>query len=432
MVRSKYNILIDIDQDKHLILNSLTGNVDELSTEELLLYNSDDVFNNNEFIQKGYVIDPNEEKKLYREKYFNFLKNSETEEVQIFFVPWYLCNFNCSYCYQSEYQSEKNIPDKKIINDFFDYINSEFKQKFYVTLFGGEPLLNGKREKEFINYFIQKIKEYSIELSIVTNGYYLDEYLDIFEDVKLREIQVTLDGLEEKHNQRRALFNGSATFDKIVSGIDKALHKGFTINLRFVTDKDNFSELPKLANFCIEKGWTILENFKTQIGRNYELHNCQLNSEILFTRTELYTQIYEVLKKYPEIKEFNKPAFSVMKSLYENGELPEPIFDDCPGAKTEWAFDGYGNIYACTATVGKKGFELGRFSPTVELYKEKIEEWKSRDVTSIPECKDCKFALICGGGCAALAFNQTGKLISPDCRPIDKLIELGYKYYFND
>ncbi len=99
---------------------------------------------------------------------------------------------------------------------------------------------------------------------------------------------------------------------------------------------------------------------------------------------------------------------------------------------TERAFDGSGHIYACTATVGKNGEELGTFYPTVNKANDLIKVWEERDVTTIPECKGCNLQLACGGGCASIAKNRTGNLASPDCRPITQLLEMGISHYFSE
>ena len=65
----------------------------------------------------------------------------------------------------------------------------------------------------------------------------------------------------------------------------------------------------------------------------------------------------------------------------------------------------------------------------VELNDELIEEWEERDVLSIKECTNCPVQLACGGGCAAIAKNRTGKLHAPDCRPVEGLLELGIGLY---
>ncbi len=186
-----------------------------------------------------------------------------------------------------------------------------------------------------------------------------------------------------------------------------------------------------MARFAIESGWTKNASFKTQIGRNYELHHCQSAPDKLFDRISLYEKIYALINLHPHITEFYKPAYSVSRFLFENSELPESLFDSCPACKTEWAFDYTGKIYPCTATVGKADETLGTFFPAVSLKEDRINEWETRDVTCINECKDCNVQLACGGGCGSVAKNRTGKINSPDCRPVKELLELGFASYMD-
>jgi uncharacterized protein len=384
-----------------------------------------------ELIDKGYMVDPVEEKKIYRNKYLEFIDTRDTDEVQLFFVPNYSCNFACSYCYQDEYGVKSELPGKDILTAFFSYIDTKFSnRKKYITLFGGEPLLNSDSHKQFLENFIAKANKRNLDLAIVTNGYHLTSFLLLLKKASIREVQVTLDGIGQGHNKRRPLKNGKGTFERIVDGIDNCLQSGVPVNLRMVLDKQNLEELPKLARFAIDKGWTSNPLFKTQLGRNYELHHCQKDSDRLYSRLGLYQDIYHLLKRHPEIIEFHKPSFSISKFLFEEGKLPEPLFDSCPGTKTEWAFDFTGKIFSCTATVGKDGEELGSFYPALTLDEEKISEWEERDVLSIEKCRECSLQLACGGGCASVAKNQHGKICSPDCRPVDNLIGLGISYYF--
>ena len=143
----------------------------------------------------------------------------------------------------------------------------------------------------------------------------------------------------------------------------------------------------------------------------------------------MYQDVYRLIKTHPEILEFHQPAFSISKFLFDNGELPDPLFDACPGCKTEWAFDYTGSIYSCTATVGKADEKLGTFYPEIHLHDALVEEWEERDVLSIEKCKTCEIQLICGGGCGSIAKNQFGNLHSPDCRPVKALMELGIGLY---
>jgi len=440
MYFSKHNIFSKIkDSENFFIVNLLTGNADIVNPDDAekmnKVRNNESISNDgflNELIEKGYLTDEKEESKLFRSKYLDFIDSRDDDEIQLFFVPNYSCNFACSYCYQDEYAPSKGLLNNEIVDSFFTYIQKEFAGKRkYITVFGGEPLLNSPKQKELITYLILKANAAQIGVCFVTNGYTLVEYIDILKQTHIREIQITMDGTADFHNARRFLKGGAGTFDKIVEGVDVCIANNLTVNLRMVIDKDNVDNLTDLAQFAIDKKWTSSPFFKTQIGRNYELHHCQSAIDKLYTRVSLYEKLYALTKQYPHILEFYKPAYSISKFLSENGSLPDPLFDSCPACKTEWAFDYTGNIYPCTATVGKEDESLGTFYPEIKLIKELVDVWETRDVASIPECKDCSVQLACGGGCGSVAKNQNGTVCSTDCRPVKELLELGFGAYFN-
>lgn len=427
---SKHNIITAIaDSDDFFIVNPLHGSADIITAHELeLLHNQYDEKGN--FADRKYLIDEQEEAKAFKMAYLDFLDNRDEDEIQLFFVPNYSCNFACSYCYQEGYSPSESKLTTEVIDAFFDYISTEFAgRKKYITVFGGEPLLPGDNQRKVIEYLVEKANEARLDLAFVTNGYTLASYVELFKTAFIREVQVTLDGTKAVHDSRRYLKGRQSTFDRIIEGIDACLENNISINLRMVADKDNLGNLPELARFAIGKGWTKSPLFKTQIGRNYELHVCNSSPDRLYSRAEMYQRIYEMMQEHPEIIEFYKPGFSIAKYIAEHEELPSPLFDSCPACKTEWAFDFTGTIYSCTATVGKKGEELGTFYPVVSKNDDAISQWQDRDITTIEKCKTCDVALVCGGGCASVAKNKNGNTNSPDCRPIKELLSLGAKAY---
>jgi len=441
MYFSKHNIFSKIkDSDNFFIVNSLTGNADILNPVDagkVHKIRNKEVVDDPELIhemeEKGYLIEEARESKLFRSKYLDFLDTRDDYEVQLFFVPNYTCNFACSYCYQDEYAPSKGNLTTEIIDLFFAYIQKEFAgRRKYITVFGGEPLLNSPAQKEKIAYLIHKANAAQLEICFVTNGYTLVDYIDILNQGMIREVQITMDGTADVHNARRFMKGGKGTFDKIVEGVDVCIANNITVNLRMVIDKENIENLADLAQFAIDKGWTSSPYFKTQIGRNYELHHCQSAASQLFSRISLYQKLYDLTKAHPHILEFYKPAYSISKFLAENGSMPDPLFDSCPACKTEWAFDYTGKIYSCTATVGKEDESLGTFYPEVSRLDGIINLWESRDVTTIPECKTCSVQLACGGGCGSVAKNKKGSICSPDCRPVEQLLELGFAAWFNE
>lgn len=435
MELSRYNILAPIHDDaRYVLVNLLSGNADVLEPELGARLARGEVVDDPELAAKGYVVNPADEQRRYRAAYLAFNDSRLTDEVQLFYVPTYACNFGCSYCFQDEYAPPPPADDgAEVLDAFFAYVDETFaRRRKYVTLFGGEPLLSSPRARAFVTRMVEQTAKRGLDLAVVTNGFDLESYVPILARGRIREIQVTLDGTEKIHDARRYLKGGGATFQRVVAGVDAALAAGMPINLRSVVDRDNVESFGELAHFAIDRGWTDDPRFKTQIGRNYELHHCQAGRARIYTRLSLYEDLYRLAERDPEILRFHRPTFSISRFLFDNGELPAPLFDACPACKTEWAFDYTGRIYPCTANVGKEGEAVGHFWPTRELDPDCVEPWQDRDVLAIPACTTCSVRLACGGGCGAVAKNQTGTVTAPDCRPIKELLSLGCSLYGRD
>lgn len=429
---SKHNLRGRLrDSDRFFIVNPLYGTADFLTRDEHEAFPEGDVA---AYAARGYLVDPEEEQRAYRRAYLDFAEARERDEVQLFFAPWYACNFDCTYCYQSEYtplSAAAQLPTPEVLDALFGYVRHAFAQRrTYFTLFGGEPLLGGAAHRAVIEAFVGRCAAAGLPLAVVTNGYNLSEYLDLLTTAEIREVQVTLDGVGAVHDARRPLRGGLATFARVVAGIDAALARDVPINLRIVVDRDNLAELAPLAAFASARGWTSHPLFKTQIGRNYELHSCQAQQARLYDRLEMYRDLYELAQAHPQVLELHRPALHVSRFLFDHGAMPDPIFDACPGCKTEWAFDYTGRIYPCTANVGKAAESVGTFHPAVRLDDDRIEPWQDRDVLGIDACRTCAVQLLCGGGCGAVAKNAAGRVDAPDCRPVAPLVELGMSLYF--
>jgi uncharacterized protein len=256
MYFSRFNVFSKIrDSENYYILNLLSGSADILTPEkarEIIDQRYTDI---EEYREKEYLIDRDEEDKLYKQKYRDFLEKRGTSEIQVFFVPNYDCNFSCTYCYQGMYNNEKKQLGKEVVDAFYRYIDTTMagKQK-YVTIFGGEPLLPGTKRKDNLKHLLDSAAVRNIDTAVVTNGYNLAEYIPVLARGNIREIQVTLDGTSSIHDTRRKLKNGDGTFSSIVDGIDKALAQGFPINLRVVLDGENLKNLPELARYAVKKG----------------------------------------------------------------------------------------------------------------------------------------------------------------------------------
>lgn len=459
MIPAKNNIIVNIKNStkpEYAILNPISGSFDLMDEKEYQHFQSiikgevcDKAFEAY-LLERGYIFENQEaHDDAIDTAYDNFNEEIAKSQTQLMLVPTYGCNLACTYCYQGRgadssqavpvnIENKPNLITEEVVDAFFDYARVNFSDatvKPFITLFGGEPLVNSPAQRNIINYIVDKCAAEGYELAAVTNGYDFTEYVDLLKKVKVKEIQFTLDGSKEVHDKRRATANKKGTFDRVIAGIEAAVNNGMPVNLRSVVDLENIADIVNLAEFLDKKGWLDLspELFKTQIGRNYELFDCYAKPQHLMTQAELWGEFSALSRTYPVLAKFHRPDFKGIRHLVDTGEMYMASFDTCPACKTEWVFDLYGNIYGCTASCGREEYLLGTFWPEVRLNNTAIETWQKRNVKNIPKCIDCKYDVICGGGCGVVAANHNGgNILSPDCRPVQELLETGINHYYKD
>lgn len=446
MIPAKNNVIVKLrDGHDYAIFNPLSGSFDVMDEHERLSLEKvgsgaavDPEFSDY-LLERGYAYQSAEDQQAAVEEANQaFLKETADSQVQLMLIPTYGCNLACVYCYEHGVAAEHKVISKEAVDAFFDYARKHFsdsKIKPYITLFGGEPLVNSPTQRAIIDYIVDRCAEEGYELAAVTNGYDFADFVGILKKAHVKEMQFTLDGCRAIHDQRRATANGKGSFDRVIAGIGAAVEAGFPVNLRTVVDLENIEDLVNLAEYLDSKGWLDLppERFKTQIGRNYELFSCYSKPQYLMSQVELWAEYAKLSKLYPILAKFHRPDFYGIRHLVDTGELPIASFDTCPACKTEWVFDLNGEIYGCTASCGRQEYLLGTYYPEVRLNQERISRWQSRSVQTIDQCRDCKYDVICGGGCGVVAANKHNcDPLSPDCRPIQELSELGINYYIHE
>jgi uncharacterized protein len=365
----------------------------------------------------------------------------EAEEArtptQLIVVPTFGCNLSCTYCYQEVFDPQaRGLVTPEVIDAFFAYVDRHHgaeSPRPYLTLFGGEPLVDTPAHHDRLGRYLDGAARRGIRVAAVTNGYDLEAFVPALAAAKVKEVQVTIDGPAAIHDARRPHGSGRGTFARIVRGVDALVAAQVPVNLRVVADRENLPGLPALARLADERGWLALpeSRFKTQLGRNYELFGCASRQArgALFDRVELWAEFVRLAEADPVLRRFHRPRLHGARHLAEHGELPMPNLDACPATKKEWAFAPDGGLYGCTATVGNPKYRLGAFHPAIVRDEAAIAPWRARSTRTIAACGSCTAAPICGGGCAALADAQGKGIGGPDCRPVAELIGLGARHY---
>lgn len=95
-----------------------------------------------------------------------------------------------------------------------------------IRLTGGEPTLR----KDF-GQIIRKLSEYPVQLTLTTNGFLLNEFLEDLEVAGIKSINISIDSLREERFKAISKTNG---FKTVYNNIFLLLEKGFHIKLNVV------------------------------------------------------------------------------------------------------------------------------------------------------------------------------------------------------
>lgn len=238
------------------------------------------------------------------------------------------CNLNCDYCGYGKYYEgydqrvSKDLDveaAKKLIDFILDKKNSNINQShnniFYISFYGGEPLMAISFIREIIEYTNQlNFKHNKIRFSMTTNAVLLDKYMDYLVNNNV-QLLISLDG-NKKNNSYRKYKNNKESFSKI------------------------FSNLKLLQN-------TYPEYFKDNVNFNSVLHNKNSVDEI-------YSYIKKEFSKKPTISELNNSGIKKSKhdefwSTYKNynqsaeksinyKQLENDMFIDIPHLRNQALF----------------------------------------------------------------------------------------------
>jgi uncharacterized protein len=388
--------------------------------------------------EAGFVVSDEEEEAVLRARALaTFREELAKTPTQLLVVPTLGCNLRCTYCYQELFEPEaKGLVPPEAVDAFFDWVDRRHGAdavRPYLTLFGGEPLVDSPLHRDRVVRYLEGARARGLRVAAVTNGYDLEAFVPLLASGPVKEVQVTVDGPREVHDARRPHASGAGSFDRVLRGVEALVAAKVPVNLRVVVDRGNLSALPGLAELAGERGWLDLpeSRFRTQIGRNYELFGCasRQRASDLYGRLELWAEFAALAGRHPSVARFHRPRFHGIRHLAETGEFPVASFDACPATKKEWAFAADGSVYGCTATVGNPAYRLGSYWPQPFLEDAAVARWRDRSVLSIPGCQGCELGPVCGGGCGAIAAGASGDPMQPDCRPVRELLGLGASYY---
>lgn len=145
------------------------------------------------------------------------------------------CNLRCSYCMPAQ---PVFLPNKKLLTaDEISTLSEVFVSLGVskIRLTGGEPLLR----KDF-QQIVEHISRHDVSLHLTTNGYYLDEHIEILGNY-FSSVNISLDTLRKDQFSKITQQNA---FERTLQNIDLCLDKGLPVKLNVVVIRNvNHNEI---------------------------------------------------------------------------------------------------------------------------------------------------------------------------------------------
>jgi uncharacterized protein len=344
--------------------------------------------------EKGYIVRDDYDEKEY--VYKGLSNISKTYNLTV--LPTYECNMKCEYCFESHVAKESM--EKKHIGCLIDRIIQKIeydkKTKIRIAFTGGEPLIRFNFIKLFFEQFQKKVLgKYNIdyEITVITNGSLLNRrIINFLKQNNCVGIQVTLDGVKEKHDRLRRLKNGDNSYELIIDNIN-----AFMTEIPFVI-RSNYKvgEEKELYSFIDELAEKINDR---------KLIKLKLRSIMDTLENRQYT------KQSKNIDNLGKVIEYAFKKGIE--VLQGSICDMCRiySSSNEYIVPN-GYIYRCLMLVGYEQFAIGNIFEKVrngqEEFFNNLNIWKS--------CLDCPIVSLCAGGCRYEAYVKTGDITKKLCK----------------
>jgi uncharacterized protein len=363
----------------------------------------------NQLSTGGLTVEPSLEQRGAWQAEFDSVRYSRRSIYPIVAITT-ACNIGCTYCYEEGVAYETMTPEVVlyVLRWMERRIVLDGIREIHPALFGGEPLLFPNLLFQLMDGVAQLTRRFGVmaTFSCSSNGVMMtDELASELEAKGLKQIQISLDGPEHIHDQRRIGKRGQGTFRQSVRGIKTALRHigGVTVKLNF--DRHNLPYLDQLLDFLVGEGLagcvTVkLETIASQMSSSRVVRDPTL---VIPPDSEELADAYVWL--YLECK---RRGLSVTD---DTGHTSPCMFTSDHGV----IIGPDGDIYKCISLVGRHEFRVGSvFEEEYDLeeYRRQMDCGKRLD-----ECfrESCAYMPVCAGGCAYESIVRTGLYLRRHC-----------------
>jgi uncharacterized protein len=228
-VPSRYNVRATAEDGRLVLWNTLSGKISVFKPDDrervLNLLQKKGFESPRENVVKyladrGYLIHAGVNEFRHFQQLFG-QQHYQADALELILLASEECNFRCTYCYEDFARGTMIPPVREGIKNL---VRKRIKKlnRLQISWFGGEPLYGWEAVEDLAPFFDEIAKEHEVPFgsNMTTNGYLLSpETADKLLSWRLRDFQITLDGLPEHHNHARIGRDGSPTFERIFDNL---------------------------------------------------------------------------------------------------------------------------------------------------------------------------------------------------------------------
>lgn len=314
------------------------------------------------------------------------------------------CNMRCRYCFYADVASHREVRNAGIMNEqthenmvrrAMEYTEGSVSFAFQ----GGEPTLAGL---DFFRRHMSFCKKYAktgvqIHNSLQTNGYAVDEEWAKFFAENHFLIGLSLDGPKEIHDLFRWDAQGQGTFNRIRQTVTLLNRHKVEYNILCVVTEEVAKNANKVMNFFINNGFTYLQFIPCLDGLEGEKGEWSLSAkrygEFLVTSFNKFYSCF-LKKKFLSVRNFDNYLSLLAGYPAENCGMNGRC-------AAYFVVEGNGDVYPCDFYVldQYKGGNVNENSLREIRNSEVFEKFVEESFPVSKECKECKWYMLCRGGC---------------------------------
>lgn len=328
------------------------------------------------------------------------------------------CNLACAYCYNQRGRATKpfammSLATAQAAIDRFFYRPGV---SYALALYGGEPLLNTGLIRPLVDYVAHLRQERGIHISLstTTNGTVMNRELLQLLAQHFSSVTVSLDGpaaINDLH-RRYARSEGSGAHDRAVATIRllkeqtrlRVTVKGTLTAQGLPHYRESLAYLRSLGADAAS-----LDPVFAPAGDDWALSDEEFAQYVAMQAEDAAADLDDPEERQRPWQEY---TFQIVAGLMSKRRLLRHCNMGCdPAVMAD------GSVYACHGLAGEPAFHMGPVEAADDPDFHRLHaECSALDIRSIDDCAVCWARYLCGGGCYANAWFQSGSLRRSDTR----------------